>query len=301
MRLFEAIIDANHRALAGESRVGLHPADHASALPVAALTCIDVRLNRLLPSVLGVAEEDFIWLRNAGNIITQSLSSTMRSLALACTVKGAKEIAVIGHTDCRVRQVTVMELVARFEAMGIERARLPENLTEFFGLFASENQNVIQAVDRIRASPIIGPKIPVHGLLVDIQSGKLDWLVNGYQVLDLSSLAAPSVAMPRLKEAAEESVQAAQEMASEATKAATAKIGGISGEALKWLAAVKMPSMASLESKIADQLGLPPEVGAEAANPISARVPLPKPPTIKPAAIPVPPRLHSLPRSPKGR
>ena len=35
----------------------------------------------------------------------------------------------------------------------------------------------------VRHSPVIGPKIPVHGLLVDIQSGKLEWLVNGYQTL----------------------------------------------------------------------------------------------------------------------
>src|SRR5204862_3635603 len=34
-----------------------------------------------------------------------------------------------------------------------------------------------------RQSPLIGPKIPVHGLLVDIETGKLEWLVNGYHAL----------------------------------------------------------------------------------------------------------------------
>ena len=66
MRLFEAIIDANHRALAGDQSAGLHPAEFESELPVVALTCIDVRLNPLLPEVLGVPEDQFIWLRNAG-------------------------------------------------------------------------------------------------------------------------------------------------------------------------------------------------------------------------------------------
>ena len=31
MRLFEAIIDANHRAVAGDRTAGLHPADFADA------------------------------------------------------------------------------------------------------------------------------------------------------------------------------------------------------------------------------------------------------------------------------
>jgi hypothetical protein len=32
MRLFEAIIDANHRAVAGDASAGLHPAEFADAL-----------------------------------------------------------------------------------------------------------------------------------------------------------------------------------------------------------------------------------------------------------------------------
>src|SRR5512136_617917 len=184
MRLFEAIIDANHRAVAGDQSAGLHPADFEAELPVVALTCIDVRLNPLLPEVLGVPKDQFIWLRNAGNIITGPLSSTMRSLALACAVKGGKEIAIIGHTDCQVGKTTTTELIDRFRALGVERHLLPANVNDFFGMFASERANVIKAVDFIRQSPLIGPKIPVHGLLVDIETGKVEWLVNGYQTLE---------------------------------------------------------------------------------------------------------------------
>src|SRR5258708_5262113 len=102
MRLVEAIIDANHRALAGDANAGLRPADYADELPIVALTCIDPRLNALLPQVLGVPPDQFIWLRNAGNIITGPASSTVRSLSLACAVKGGKEIVIIGHSDCLV-------------------------------------------------------------------------------------------------------------------------------------------------------------------------------------------------------
>lgn len=187
MRLFEAIVEANHQALAGDGNAGVHPGDFADALPLTALTCIDARLNPLFPGVLGLPKEQFIWLRNAGNIITGPVSSTMRSLALACAVKGAREIAIIGHTDCMVCKTSAMNLMDAFKALGVERGSLPENLTEFFGLFASEQQNVMKGVDFVRHSPLIGPKIPVHGLMVEVASGKLEWVVNGYQALETAA------------------------------------------------------------------------------------------------------------------
>lgn len=180
MRLFEAIIEANHKAAAGES-AGLRPAEYADSLPIAALTCIDSRLNPLIPEVLGVPEEQFIWLRNAGNIITGPQSSTMRSLSLACAVKGAEEICIIGHTDCQVCKTSTMQLLERLKDLGVQRQLLPDNVNEFFGMFGSERQNVIKACEITRSSPLIGPKIPVHGLLLDIQTGRLEWLVNGYE------------------------------------------------------------------------------------------------------------------------
>ena len=192
MRLFEAILEANHRAVGGDPTAGLHPAEFADSLPLVALTCIDPRLQPLMPEVLGIPEEHFIWLRNAGNIITGPLSSTMRSLALACAVKGGREIAIIGHTDCLVCKTSMMELTERFRALGVDRTRLPENLTEYFGLFASERQNVLRAVEHVRGSPLIGPRVPVHGLMVDIHTGRLEWLVDGYRVLESVGARSPT-------------------------------------------------------------------------------------------------------------
>jgi carbonic anhydrase len=187
MRLFEAIVDANHRAVAGDASAGLHPGDFENELPVIALTCIDPRLNAYFPNALGLPAEQFIWLRNAGNIITQPLSSTMRSLALACAVKGGKEIAIIGHTDCQVAKTTTMQLLDRLKALGVERHLLPDNVNEFFGLFGNERQNVNKACDIVRQSPLIGRNIPVHGFLMDVETGKLEWVVNGYQAQEMAA------------------------------------------------------------------------------------------------------------------
>ncbi len=258
MRLFEAIIDANHRAIAGDAAAGLRPADYESELPVIALTCVDPRLNALFPNVLGLPGEQFIWLRNAGNLITGPLSSTMRSLALACAVKGGQEIAVIGHTDCQVCKTTTTQLLDRFKAFGVERAHLPENLTDFFGMSGSERQNVIKACGFIRSSPLIGAKVPVHGLLADIETGKLEWLVNGYQTFG-----------------------AVSDKWNEVVKSA-----GQTVDALKQLGDFNIGEMKFPETKIGETVTkaedwLSQKIGQLEVKPSS----LPNPPTISPAAI----------------
>ena len=189
MKLFEAIVSSGSRSLGEAGFVSLEAFE--ADLPVAILTCIDARLNGILPQSMGVPEDRLVWLRNAGNIVTGPLSSTLRSLSLACAVKGAKEIAVVGHTDCLICKTTVLELTQRFQKLGIPRSDLPDNLNEYFGLFASERQNVMKAVETIRQSPLIGRQMPVHGLLLDLQSKRLVWVVDGYQALLQASTERP--------------------------------------------------------------------------------------------------------------
>ncbi len=148
---------------------------------------VDPRLNALLPQALDLPGDQFIWLRNAGNIVTGPLSSTMRSLALACAVKGGREIVILGHTDCWVCKTTTMLLLEKLKELGVERHWLPENLNEFFGMFASERQNVINACEIVRHSPLIGANIPVQGFVMDIATGKLEWIVNSYQSLETTA------------------------------------------------------------------------------------------------------------------
>jgi carbonic anhydrase len=198
MKLLEAIIDANHRALSGDNKAGLHLGDYTDELPLIALTCIDPRLNKLFPGALALSDQNFIWLRNAGNIIFGPMSTMMRSLALACAVKGGKEIAIIGHSDCQVRHTTEATLVQRFQDLGIGRQQLPEDLKEFFGTFNDERDNVFKSVNFVRNSPLIGARVPVHGLMVDTPTGRLEWVVNGYDALARVGGLAAAMQMPEL-------------------------------------------------------------------------------------------------------
>ena len=186
MRLLEAIVAANQAAAAGQSSE-VRVEHFADSLPLAVLTCIDSRLNKLFPGALGLADDQLIWLRNAGNVITSPLSSTVRSLAVGIYLKGAKEVAVIGHTDCRMAKLSMTELLERLKEWGIDRHALPmADLHEFFGLFTSEKANVLKAVGFLRVSPIIPPKMPVHGLVIDTNAGRLEWVVNGYEAAQLA-------------------------------------------------------------------------------------------------------------------
>jgi carbonic anhydrase len=184
MRLFEAIVDANHRALDGDERAGVRPADFPESLPIVVLTCFDPRMHPLMPEVLGVAEPDFIWVTNAGNVVTGPLSSTARSLALACGIHDGKEIAVVGHTDCRFFQPVRFLLAARLQSRGIVLGAAAAPLDHFLRQLVDEHANVRFAVESLRASPLIPRSVPVHGLLVDSESGRLEWLVNGYDAAD---------------------------------------------------------------------------------------------------------------------
>jgi carbonic anhydrase len=202
----------------------------------------------------------------------------MRSLALACAVKGGKEIAIIGHSDCQVCKTTTMQLLDKLKACGVERAALPENLNEFFGMFATERQNVIKACDIVRHSPLIGAKIPVHGLIVDIQTGKLEWLVNGYEVWQRTASPVKNV------------------FASIAG-ASTEELGGGTMAGFQF-GEMKFPEMKIGEAAV--KIAMPeikPAFAQQAAPPIQ---PLPAA-TVRPPKIPLPPPLRPRPAMQRER
>jgi carbonic anhydrase len=181
------------------------------------------------------------------------------------------------------------------KAVGVERHMLPDNINDYFGVFGSDRQNVIKACDIVRQSPLIGPKIPVHGLLVDIQSGKLEWLVNGYQ--------AWATMRDRVHDAAQSAAQSAGKGTLDALKSiGDFKLGGVNlsetkiGETVTkaedWLA----KKIEQLGGKSAD-LAAPPEPTEIPAPPPMTAPPGQQPPKPK---MPIPPsirpRMHMRPR-----
>ena len=64
---------------------------------VVIVTCMDPRLNTLLPKALGLKEGEAYVVKNAGAIITHPFGGITRSVFVAVYELGAKEIFIIGH------------------------------------------------------------------------------------------------------------------------------------------------------------------------------------------------------------
>ena len=55
---------------------------------------------------------------------------------------------------------------------------MKKDIVEYLG-FDDEEENVKNVVEKIKNHPLI-PDVPVHGLIIDIVSGELKVLVDGY-------------------------------------------------------------------------------------------------------------------------
>ena len=97
-----------------------------------------------------------------------------------------REVAVIGHTQCGLAHANPTALVASMQALGVDPQKLIEQeglgdmqgLLRWLGVFQDVHVNVKEVVTVIRNSPFL-PRIPVHGLVIDINTGKLELVERG--------------------------------------------------------------------------------------------------------------------------
>jgi carbonic anhydrase len=154
---------------------------------VAILTCMDTRLVELLPKALNLRNGDAKFIKNAGAILTQPFGSAMRSILIAIHEMGAKEVLVIGHHGCGMTQLDSASLVEKFKKNGISDVVLStlENsgirMERFLKGFDKPEDGVKHSVGMIRKHPLVPDFIPVHGFLIHPDTGKLEWIINGYQ------------------------------------------------------------------------------------------------------------------------
>src|SRR5216683_6533838 len=157
---------------------------HAPRKRMAVVTCMDCRLVRMFEQALGLERGDVLELRTAGATISDperegGASDLIRSLAGGIYLLGVREIAVIGHTQCGLAHANSTVLTASMQALGVNPQELIEKeelgLVSWLGAFDDVRVNVKEVVKVIRSSPYL-PKIPVHGLVIDINTGKLEMI-----------------------------------------------------------------------------------------------------------------------------
>jgi carbonic anhydrase len=141
------------------------------------VTCMDTRLTGFLEPALGIERGDAKIIKNAGNTVVDQ--DVIRSVAASIFALGVEEVMVIGHTNCGMANVDPKKLKITMEERGIDPEEIAKvDLKKWIGAIDGEEVNVIQTVKKIKNSPFIPEDIPVHGLIIDIESGELKILVD---------------------------------------------------------------------------------------------------------------------------
>jgi len=140
---------------------------------------MDTRLVDFLEPALGITRGDAKIIKNAGNNVYGD--DVIRSVAAAIYALGVEEVMLIGHYDCGMANASEEKLKGKMIEKGIEPEIIDSiNIKKWFGAISDEESNVIEGVSKIKNSPFIPDDIPIHGLIIDPVTGKLDVLVNGY-------------------------------------------------------------------------------------------------------------------------
>lgn len=153
------------RALAENERYAAQFDRSALPLPpgrrLAVLACMDARLT--VEDVLGLRTGDAHIIRNAGGLASED---ALRSLVISQQLLGTEEVIVLEHTGCGMLTFNDEEVRADLAAKTGEDVDLP------FLAFDDLEANLRTQVERIRAHPWI-KEVPVHGLVYEVESGRL--------------------------------------------------------------------------------------------------------------------------------
>ncbi|WP_219837550.1 carbonic anhydrase [Paenibacillus sp. R14(2021)] len=150
------------------------------------VTCMDTRLTELLPKALNLRNGDAKIIKNAGAIVTQPFGNIMRSILVAVYELGAKEVAVIGHYECGMTGLNPDLVMKHMLESGVteETLRTLRNsgmhLERWLTGFDNVQDSVERSVGIIKNHPLLPSNTPVHGLIIDPTTGKLDLIVDGY-------------------------------------------------------------------------------------------------------------------------
>jgi carbonic anhydrase len=150
------------------------------------LTCMDTRLVELLPRAMNLRNGDAKVIKNAGAIVSHPFGSVMRSVLVAVYELMAAEVAVVGHYGCGMTGLSCQRILDKAVARGVSLTTLQTlehsgiNLQSWLTGFDSPEDGVRKSVAVIRQHPLLPKDVPVHGLIMCPDTGRLDLLTDGY-------------------------------------------------------------------------------------------------------------------------
>lgn len=153
---------------------------------IAVVTCMDTRLTELLPSALNIKNGDAKIIKNAGGNILHPFGSVMRSLIVAVYSLEVEEIFVIPHYDCGVCNLDTTGMIDLMKERGIDESVISNlfhsgiDINKWLHGFDDVLESLNRSISIIKNHPLMPKNIPVHGLIISPETGKLDLIINGY-------------------------------------------------------------------------------------------------------------------------
>jgi carbonic anhydrase len=150
------------------------------------VSCMDTRLVELLPNAMNLKNGDVKIIKNAGAIVSHPFGSVMRSILLAIYELNADEVCVVGHHDCGMYKMDAQKLLNEMIEKGVSRDTIHTlqnagiDLNSWLKGFDFITEGIEKSVQMIKNHPLLPNNIPIHGLLIDPHTGKLEIVVNGY-------------------------------------------------------------------------------------------------------------------------
>lgn len=150
------------------------------------VTCMDTRLVELLPKAMNLHNGDAKILKNAGAIVSHPFGSLMRSIIVAVYQLQADEVFVIGHYDCGMTGLNSENVIANAKARGISDDVIETlshagiDLNKWLTGFNDVREGIEKSVNIIRNHPLLPKNLPVHGMIIDPETGRLDLVDAAY-------------------------------------------------------------------------------------------------------------------------
>lgn len=154
---------------------------------IAILTCMDTRLTELLPQALNIKNGDAKIIKNGGGTIVHPFGSAMRSILVAIYELGVEEIYIIPHHDCGICNLDTTEMVDKMMKRGIEHSLINNlfhsgiDIRKWLHGFEDVEESLNKSISIVKNHPLMPKNIPIHGLIMDPETGKLDLIVNGWE------------------------------------------------------------------------------------------------------------------------
>ena len=169
--LFRRILDRN-RAYASSREV--RPLPPVEPRRLAVVACYDPRLDELLLPAFGLRPGEAFFLRTAGALVRPG-GGILRSLGLAVFMFEVTDIAVVGHTSCRMADFKAAEFADLFRGRGVSRDAFgAEDLREWAGAIPDPRRGVQASMHTIASAAYMPRDVSVFGFVLDDTTGRLE-------------------------------------------------------------------------------------------------------------------------------